>query len=64
MNKNCDICSGVGWVCERHPNCAWTDDYGCMCSAGIACVCNPDERELEEADAIEVVFWSEEITVH
>ena len=39
----CNICKGLMWVCECHPNSLWDDseENGCECSAGMPCVCNP-----------------------
>lgn len=37
----CPICHGLGWVCENHPNRAWTEgEGGCQCGAGMPCECN------------------------
>lgn len=44
----CRICEGFGWVCESHPNKAWTK-RGCKCDAGVLCQCS---RHLSRADII------------
>jgi hypothetical protein len=34
----CRRCRGVGWVCEEHPNKAWTGPKSCQCgAAGMPC---------------------------
>ncbi|MEK9284778.1 MULTISPECIES: hypothetical protein [unclassified Bradyrhizobium] len=48
----------LGWVCENHPNRAWSAEFGCQCGAGEPCACNrtapfdePDvERIIEEVE--------------
>ena len=40
MDRNCPVCFGIGWVCENHPDRAWSDELGCMCGAGMPCECN------------------------
>lgn len=39
----CEICKGVLWVCENHPDKPWDDSIegGCECNAGMPCGCNP-----------------------
>jgi hypothetical protein len=56
--KNCPICFGIGWVCRNHPDKAWHDELGCMCSAGRLCQCN----QIESRDISEVII--EDVTVH
>lgn len=50
VKPNCPICFGIGWVCENHPNRAWSDELGCQCGAGMPCECNrgdpPDTSEV------------------
>ena len=41
INPNCPICGDLGWVCENHPQLAWTrDPRGCQCGAGMRCAYN------------------------
>lgn len=42
----CEICHGLLWVCEQHPDSPWDDsiDGGCECGPGMPCVCNPTCR--------------------
>jgi hypothetical protein len=58
MNPNCVCCKGLGWVCEKHPHMAWSDEFGCQCGAGMPCECNraegheePDISQLMVMDA-------------
>ena len=37
IDPDCQICFGLGWVCENHPFQAW-DEKGCQC--GAACHAN------------------------
>jgi hypothetical protein len=41
-NEKCNICQGIGWVCENHTDKPWdeTIDGGCQCGAGQPCECN------------------------
>jgi hypothetical protein len=57
INPDCKICFGIGWVCENHPQRAWTEDLGCQCGAGMPYgVCSrdglvePDVRQVLEED--------------
>jgi hypothetical protein len=59
MKKDCSYCVGIGWVCEKHPHKAWHDELGCMCSAGMPCLCN-QEGDENELDFTEIIF----VTVH
>ncbi len=59
MDKSCPICSGIGWVCENHPDRAWDQELGCICGAGMPCKCN----EVEQPD-INQIIESEEGTRH
>ena len=46
MKTVCDICCGVRWVCENHPDQAW-DPNGCECGAGDPCPkCNINVRGI------------------
>jgi hypothetical protein len=36
-NAKCPICSGLGWVCENHPDRVWSEELGCQCGAGMPC---------------------------
>lgn len=52
-NPNCPICQGIGFVCENHPDRAWSQEFGCQCGAGELCACNrsPDiDAGIEEPD--------------
>ena len=54
INPNCPICGDLGWVCENHPQLAWTrDPRGCQCGAGMRCACNSSDdidQGVEEPD--------------
>jgi hypothetical protein len=52
MDKNCPVCFGIGWVCENHPDRAWSDELGCMCGAGMPCECN----RADEPDITQVII--------
>jgi hypothetical protein len=39
IDPDCKVCLGVGWVCESHPQRAWTEELGCQCGAGMPCEC-------------------------
>ena len=55
-DKNCPICFGMGWICENHPDKAWDEKLGCMCSAGMPCECNSvDQAGLDEPDTSQVI---------
>jgi hypothetical protein len=44
----CQVCCGIGWVCESHPDKPWDKDLpnGCECNAGMPCqACNPCEAD-------------------
>jgi hypothetical protein len=48
-DPNCQLCLGVGWVCEGHPDKAWGGmtgpmDGSCECGPGMPCQCNPMSR--------------------
>jgi hypothetical protein len=62
MDKDCPICSGIGWVCENHPDKAWHDEVGCTCGAGMPCQCNQEGDDGELLDTTEIIF--ERVTVH
>jgi hypothetical protein len=34
---NCPICFGLGFVCENHPDLAWSEELGRQCGAGEPC---------------------------
>ncbi|SFH73923.1 hypothetical protein SAMN05216525_101594 [Bradyrhizobium sp. Gha] len=38
INPNCRVCEGQGWVCEKHPQKAWTRT-GCQCAPVARCEC-------------------------
>jgi hypothetical protein len=57
-NPNCPICFGIGFVCENHPDRAWSEELGCQCGAGDPCACNssPDiDAGIEEPDASQII---------
>jgi hypothetical protein len=39
IDPDCKVCLSIGWVCENHPQRAWTDELGCQCGAGMPCEC-------------------------
>ena len=41
IDPDCKVCLGIGWVCENHPNRAWSQELGCQCGAGMPCRCVP-----------------------
>ena len=58
INPNCPICFGIGFVCENHPDRAWSAELGCQCGAGDPCACNrsPDiDAGIEEPDASQII---------
>lgn len=54
IDPNCKVCLGIGWVCENHPQRAWTKELGCQCGAGMACECVRADG-LEEPDISQVL---------
>jgi hypothetical protein len=65
MDKNCPVCLGLGWVCENHPDRAWSDEFGCMCGAGMPCECNSaGEPGVDEPDVSEVLIEANDISKH
>jgi hypothetical protein len=53
-NPNCPICFGIGFVCENHPDRAWSHELGCQCGAGDPCACNRSP-DIEEPDASQII---------
>ena len=45
-DMTCPRCKGALWVCEDHPQAAWSEGCGIeQCGGtGVACVCNPDGK--------------------
>ncbi len=42
VRPNCEVCFGLGIVCEDHPLRPWDSgtEYDCLCgAAGMPCVC-------------------------
>ena len=39
IDPDCKVCLGIGWVCESHPNRAWSEEFGCQCGARIPSEC-------------------------
>lgn len=33
IDPDCKVCLGIGWVCENHPQQAWSQKFGCECGA-------------------------------
>jgi ATP dependent DNA ligase C terminal region len=59
------VLSGIGWVCENHPNRAWDEKRGCVCGAGVPCQCNQaGESGIDEPDVSEVLIEEERIERH
>jgi hypothetical protein len=56
MDKMCPKCFGIGWVCENHPDRAWSEELGCRYGPGMPCKCN----RTDEPDTSEV--FTEEIS--
>jgi len=55
----------LGWVCESHPDRAWVEALGCMCSAGMPCECNqPKEPGIDPPDYSELMTNEDEIKKH
>jgi hypothetical protein len=54
IDPDCKVCLGIGWVCENHPNRAWSQKLGCQCGAGMPCECVPAD-DLEEPDVSKVI---------
>ena len=56
INPNCPICFGIGFVCENHPDRAWSEELGCQCGAGEPCACNRSlDAGIEEPDASRII---------
>lgn len=58
INPNCPICFGLGFVCENHPDQAWSEELGCQCGAGEPCACNRSSDTnagIEEPDASYII---------
>jgi hypothetical protein len=53
-DPNCPICHSLGWVCENHPDRAWSETAGgCECGAGMPCECNrTDGIDLPDIEGI------------
>jgi hypothetical protein len=60
MNPNCKTCFGIGWVCENHPDRAWSQKLGCQCGAGMLCKCNEVDG-VDEPDVSKVIPQQEAI---
>lgn len=43
----------MGWVCEIHPDKAWSDELGCMCGAGMPCDWAEGYEEPDTSHVIE-----------
>ncbi|MDE5466040.1 hypothetical protein [Bradyrhizobium sp. CSS354] len=57
-NPNCPICFGLGFVCENHPDRAWSEELGCQCGAGDPCACNRSldiDAGIEEPDVSHII---------
>ena len=54
INPDCEVCLGIGWVCENHPQRPWSDRLGCQCGAGMPCECVSADG-LEEPDVSQVL---------
>jgi hypothetical protein len=50
----CPVCHGLGWVCEKHPDKAWSEEPGgCQCSARVPCTCNrPNGEDMPDVQGI------------
>jgi hypothetical protein len=62
IDPNCKICFGLGWVCENHPDKAWSKEFGCQCGAGMPCECSRAEG-YEEPDTSKVIDQSPAQTI-
>jgi hypothetical protein len=56
IDPRCPKCFGLGWVCENHPNRAWSDELGCQCGAGMPCECQGDLDEDTKPVVLEIIF--------
>ena len=45
IGPNCNVCFGIGRVCEIHPQRAWAKKRGCQCGAGMPFECVRSEAE-------------------
>ncbi len=61
IDPECQICFGLGWVCENHPFQPWNEN-GCQCGAGMPCECQ-QAHGLEQPD-VSQVLESEDVKVH
>ncbi|KJC55486.1 hypothetical protein UB31_00460 [Bradyrhizobium sp. LTSP849] len=53
--SNCPNCQDLRWVCENHPNRAWSEvlEGGCQCGAGMPCECNRiDDFEVPDVEGV------------
>lgn len=44
IRPGCEVCMGIGWVCENHPDRPWAAmlpecPTSCECGAGMPCPC-------------------------
>ena len=37
IDSDCEVCLRIGWVCENHPERAFSAEFGCQCGAGMPC---------------------------
>lgn len=61
VNPDCKICLGLGWVCENHPDRAWSQELGCQCGAGMPCRCQGDLDGIDEPDVSRVIEVIDEL---
>jgi len=52
IDPDCRVC--LGWVCESHPQRAWTDELGCQCGVGMPSECQRADG-LEEPNTSGVI---------
>jgi hypothetical protein len=62
-DKHCPVCFGVGWVCENHPDRAWSEELGCQCGAGMPCICNRTDG-IDEPDVSGIFETIDPVSKH
>lgn len=63
-NPKCPVCFGIGFVCENHPQRAWSEIFGCPCGAGMLCKCNHGDRVEPVASGVLVEIMENPTTKH
>jgi hypothetical protein len=62
MKPDCPVCQGIGWVCENHPDKPWDGEKGCICGAGMPCICQGPRDGIDEPDFSQVLLRDKDRT--